>query len=43
MVPRDVHRERLLEEMANKERVIRLGAQGYERTELGTRMLEAWK
>jgi phosphomannomutase len=42
-VPGEVHRERLLQEMANKEKVIRLGADGtYERTELGTRMLEAW-
>ncbi len=40
-IPQGVHRERLVEEMANKARVIRLGADGYERTELGLRMLEA--
>ena len=33
---------RLLVEMANKEKVIRAGPDGYERTELGQRMLEAW-
>ena len=41
-IPDDVHRERLLEEMANKEKVIRACAAGFERTQLGTRMLEAW-
>jgi hypothetical protein len=42
-VPVAVHKERLLQEMANKERVIQLGADGtYERTGLGARMLEAW-
>lgn len=42
-VPEGVPRERLLEEMANKEKVIRLGEKGLERTELGARMLEAWR
>jgi hypothetical protein len=28
--------------MANKEKVIRACAAGFERTELGARMLEAW-
>jgi len=42
-VPDAVSKERLLQEMANKEKVIQLGADGtYERTELGARMLEAW-
>jgi len=41
-VPEGVHHERLLEELANKEKVIRLGFGGWERTELGARMLEAW-
>jgi len=41
-VPDGVHRERLLEELANKEKVIRACPGGYERTELGRRMLEAW-
>jgi phosphomannomutase len=41
-VPEGVHRERLLEEMANKEKVVRATPQGYERTDLGTRMLENW-
>jgi len=39
-VPEGVHAERLLEEMANKEKVIRLGRDGYARTALGDRMLE---
>jgi hypothetical protein len=37
-----VHRERLLEELANKEKVIRAVPAGYELTPLGTRMLEVW-
>lgn len=41
-VPAGVHRERLLEELANKEKVIRACPAGYELTPLGTRMLEAW-
>ena len=41
-IPEGVHAERLLEEMAHKEKVIRACAGGFERTELGTRMLEAW-
>ena len=42
-VPEDVHKERLLQELANKERVIELVAEGrYARTSLGERMLEAW-
>jgi phosphoglucosamine mutase len=41
-VPAGVHRERLLEELANKEKVIRACAAGYELTPLGARMLEAW-
>ena len=42
-IPADVHRERLIEEMANKEKVIRLNPGGaYDRTEFGTRMLEVW-
>jgi phosphomannomutase len=41
-VPEGVHRERLLEELANKEKVIRASAKGYELTPLGSRMLEAW-
>lgn len=41
-VPEGVHRERLLEELANKEKVIRAVAVGYELTPLGARMLEAW-
>ena len=41
-VPEGVHKERLLEELANKEKVIRAGAAGYELTPLGARMLEAW-
>jgi phosphomannomutase len=41
-VPEGVHRERLLEELANKEKVIRACAAGYELTPLGTRMLEVW-
>ncbi len=40
-VPSGVNRERLLLEMAVKEKVIRRCEAGYERTELGTRMLEA--
>ncbi len=42
-IPAGVHAERLLEEMANKEKVIRAGPDGFERTELGQRMLEAWQ
>ncbi|MCZ6573300.1 MAG: hypothetical protein O7C98_09050 [Planctomycetota bacterium] len=42
-VPEGVHKERLLQEMANKERVIELVARRrYARTSLGERMLEAW-
>ncbi|MFI5403540.1 MAG: hypothetical protein ACHQ1G_11435, partial [Planctomycetota bacterium] len=41
-VPEGVNRERLLEELANKEKVIRACARGYELTPLGARMLEAW-
>jgi hypothetical protein len=41
-VPGGVHRERLLEELANKEKVIRACPAGYELTPLGARMLEAW-
>jgi phosphomannomutase len=41
-VPGGVHRERLLEELANKEKVIRACEAGYELTPLGARMLEAW-
>ena len=41
-IPDEVHRERLLEELANKEKVIRACSGGYERTPLGERMLEAW-
>ncbi len=40
-IPSGVNRERLLLEMAVKEKVIRRCEAGYERTELGTRMLEA--
>jgi len=40
-IPEDVHRERLLEEMAHKEQVIRACAGGYERTPWGARLLEA--
>ncbi len=40
-IPSGVNRERLLLEMAAKENVIRRCEAGYERTELGTRMLEA--
>ena len=40
-IPAGVHRERLLEELANKEKVIRVCDGGYERTDLGDRMLEA--
>jgi hypothetical protein len=42
-IPEGVHAERLLEEMANKEKVIRACPTGFERTELGRRMLEAWQ
>ena len=42
-IPDDVHKERLLEELANKEQVIRRCESGYERTDLGRRMLEAWE
>jgi len=41
-IPDDVHAERLLDELALKEKVIRETEAGYERTELGTRMLETW-
>jgi phosphomannomutase len=41
-IPEGVHRERLLEELANKEKVIRAVPAGYELTPLGTRMLEVW-
>ncbi len=41
-VPEGVHRERLLEELANKEKVIRATQAGYELTPLGARMLEVW-
>ena len=41
-IPDDVHAERLLEELANKEQVIRRCEGGYERTDLGRRMLEVW-
>jgi hypothetical protein len=41
-VPEGVNRERLLEELANKEKVIRACAAGYELTPLGARMLEVW-
>jgi phosphomannomutase len=41
-VPEGVHRERLLEELANKEKVIRATPAGYELTPLGARMLEVW-
>ena len=41
-VPPGVLKERLLEELANKEKVIRRCEGGYERTDLGKRMLEAW-
>ncbi len=42
-IPEGVHRERLLDEMANKEKVIRAVAGGYERTPWGARMMEAWR
>ena len=42
-IPDGIHAERLLDEMANKEKVIRACPDGYERTELGQRMLEAWQ
>ncbi len=42
LVPEGVHRERLLEELANKEKVIRATPAGYELTPLGARMLEVW-
>jgi phosphoglucosamine mutase len=42
-IPDGIHAERLLEEMANKEKVIRACPDGFERTELGRRMLEAWQ
>jgi phosphoglucosamine mutase len=42
-IPPGIHAERLLEEMANKEKVIRACPDGFERTELGRRMLEAWQ
>jgi phosphomannomutase len=38
--PPGVNRERLLEEMAHKAQVVRLTEKGYERTELGARLLE---
>ncbi|MHC4958435.1 MAG: hypothetical protein ACYTGN_08655 [Planctomycetota bacterium] len=41
-IPDGVNAERLLEELANKEKVIRRCAAGFERTELGARMLETW-
>jgi len=41
-IPDDVHRERLLHELAHKEKVIRADDGRFERTERGTRMLEAW-
>ncbi|MGH7162822.1 MAG: hypothetical protein ACREID_05000, partial [Planctomycetota bacterium] len=41
-IPPGVARERLLEELANKEKVIRPCAGGYERTELGAKAMEAW-
>ena len=41
-VPEGVHRERLLEELANKEKAIRACEAGYELTPLGARMLEVW-
>ncbi|MHC4547722.1 MAG: hypothetical protein ACYTEZ_03010 [Planctomycetota bacterium] len=41
-IPEGVPAERLLDEMANRERVIRACPDGYERTDLGRRMLEAW-
>ena len=41
-IPEGVHEERLIEELANKEKVIRECAEGFERTELGTKMLEVW-
>ena len=39
-IPDGVHAERLIEEMANKEKVIRACDGGYERTEMGDRMVE---
>jgi len=41
-IPDGVDAERLLEEMANREKVIRRCEGGYERTALGERMLEAF-
>jgi len=41
-IPDDVHRERLLHELAHKEKVIRADDGKYERTERGRKMLEAW-
>ena len=39
-VPLGVHKGRLLDEMANKEKVVRATERGYERTEFGARLLE---
>ncbi len=39
-IPMGVHRGRLLEEMAKKEKVVRATERGYERTEFGARILE---
>ncbi|MHC4938423.1 MAG: hypothetical protein ACYTHK_05595 [Planctomycetota bacterium] len=41
-IPEDVHRERLLLELAKKEKVIASTDGRYERTERGANMLEAW-
>ena len=41
-IPGDVHRERLLLELTHKEKVIRETSDGFERTERGQKMLEAW-
>jgi hypothetical protein len=41
-IPEGVHRERLLHELAHKEKVIRADDGDFERTERGTSMLEAW-
>ena len=41
-IPDGVHAERLVEELANKEKVIRACEGGYERTELGDRMAEIY-
>ena len=41
-IRKNVNQERLLVELASREKVIKLTEKGYERTPLGSRMLERW-